>query len=317
MKKVKLRIQVNDLANYNDGLNVLVVGGTGQIGSEIKALRNSNINLNFPDSKIFNLVNPNSIKDYLNDSDIDFIINAGAYTKVDKAEEEKEICNSINNLGAKELAKESYRRNIGLIHISTDYVFGRNNSGPFDVNSKKDPINYYGYSKSFGEDHVLIEHKDSLVIRMASLFSEYGDNFVKRITNLLLNETEVRVISDQRISLTYAGDFSNNILKIIDLYNEKGSNDNNRIIHFACSGYSDWYSVAEVIYNEIKFIDKDLIKANLIPILLNDWTSRALRAKDTRLKIDDTYFNDHNIELSSWKDSVRVVVRSILEEIVK
>ena len=128
---------MSDLVNYNEQPRVLFIGGSGQLGIEVKSLKDKKNSFIFPSSSLLDLTNTQSISDCLDDKSPDIIINAGAYTNVDKAEEEKELCNKINNIGVELLAKEAIKRNIGIIHISTDYVFGKDSSGPFQAKNKK------------------------------------------------------------------------------------------------------------------------------------------------------------------------------------
>ena len=248
--------------------------------------------------------------------DPDIIINAGAYTNVDKAEEEKELCNKINNIGVELLAKEAIKRNIGIIHISTYYFFVKDSSGPFQEKNKTNPVNYYGKSKALGEAALINIHNKSMIIRMASLFSVYKSNFVKNIFHYLINQDEVRVIADQKISLTYAGYFSKNINEIINFYY---SIEKKKIVTIGLfilyPEYTNWFSVAKVIYNEIYLHDNNLIKADLIPIEMHEWNSKAVRAKDTRLKVDDYQLSSKNINLTNWEDAVRLVVRDLIKQI--
>ncbi len=308
---------MNDLVKYNENPRVLFIGGSGQLGSQLRSLKETNGNYNFPSSKVLDLTDTESISSYLENKKPDIIINSGAYTNVDKAEEEKELCNKINNIALYSLAKEAVKRNIGIIHISTDYVFGRNSSGPFHKQNEKNPNNYYGKTKALGEETLFNIHKESMIIRMASLFSVYKNNFVKNIFFNLLNKEEVKVITDQKISLTFAGDFSDNIDEIIEFYYSIIKNENNidKIIHFVSPKYTDWFSVAEVIYDEIFLYDRNLIKAELIPIKMNEWASKAQRSKDTRLRVDELELLGNNINLTKWEDAVRLVVKNLISEI--
>tara|TARA_B110000444_G_scaffold261018_1_gene310512 strand:- start:11399 stop:12334 length:936 start_codon:yes stop_codon:yes gene_type:complete len=309
---------VKDLAGSNKDLSVLVIGGSGQVGSEIRALGEiANVFLSFPDSTEFNLTNINTIKTFLDSHSFDIILNLGAYTSVDNAEKDHKLCNEINHIAPIILAKEAKDRDLGLIHISTDYVFGKKKAGPFKTTDIRDPVNYYGKTKALGEVGVLSHYKKSIVIRLSSVFSQYGNNFVKTITRALLQKNDVKVITDQMISLTYASDFSNNILQIIELYQnlKEFENQNDRLLHFASPIYTDWFSVANIIYNEIENYTNQPLVANLIPILSNEWNSLAPRALDTRLSVDYKFLQEKNINFSSWENSVKLVVRNVLSNI--
>ena len=202
-----------------------------------------------------------------------------------------------------------------LLHISTDYVFGKVLNAPFYPGDKKAPINFYGLTKSDGEDAVLTNHKSGIIIRFSSVFSQYGTNFVKSMIKLILTNRHVKVVSDQKISLTFAQDFSRNIVQIIDLY-KKNINTNERIFHFCSPGFSTWYLVAKIIFNELEIVLQKSLDTELIPITLSEWKSDAKRSIDTRLYTDFDYYLKNDIKFSSWEDSVRLVVRKALPQIL-
>ena len=150
-----------------------------------------NLSFSFPSSSELNLKDITSIRNYFSANTFDIVLNLAAYTSVDKAEEEKELSDKINHIGPGILAEEAYKRNIGLIHVSTDYVFGKTGHGPYKSSDVKDPLNHYGHTKSLGEDKVLSIHDKSIIIRLASVFGNYGNNFVKTLTSNLLKDVDL------------------------------------------------------------------------------------------------------------------------------
>lgn len=305
-------IPVNVLESYNK-INILVTGGSGQVGLALSAIApDFNFNFLFPSSKELDLSNKKNIIEYCNEHKPDLIINLGAYTNVNNAENERNMATKINTEALIHLGQYSNSYKIGLIHFSTDYVFG-NNGGPFYPESKTNPMNYYGLSKKLGEDNVLKLNSNALVIRLASVFSENGNNFVTTITNKILENKKIKVISDQRISLTYAGDVSIFILKLVKVYfqNKDFSNFNSNIIHFTNVGYTTWFKVAEYIYNEIKNYN---IKTTSVleSILAKDWDTSVTRSNDTRLNIENDWIKTEGMIIPVWKTRVSDVVESIL-----
>ncbi len=294
---------------------VLVTGGTGQLGNELKNNKNnSNFDFFFPTSDDFDLGNLETIKKCLDQEEYNLILNLAAYTNVDKSESDQGNAKLVNERGVELLAEETHKRKLGLIHASTDYVFGGIDNGPYYYNSKKSPINYYGLTKSNGEDQALKNNNNCLIIRLASLFSEYGNNFVKTMIKAILNNNDLRVVSDQKISMSYAGDFSKNIDYLIELYSK---NDIPNILHFANKGYTDWFSVTKVIYDEIKNLSDKDIECELIPIRLSEWPSEAERPLDSRLHIDYELLEENQIYLKSWEEAVRLVVKIVFPKILK
>jgi len=307
------------LENYLNSLKILVLGGSGQIGSEIRAHQDEiDLSFSFPSSSELNLKDITSIRNYFSANTFDIVLNLAAYTSVDKAEEEKELSDKINHIGPGILAEEAYKRNIGLIHVSTDYVFGKTGHGPYKSSDVKDPLNHYGHTKSLGEDKVLSIHDKSIIIRLASVFGNYGNNFVKTLTSKLLKDVDVRLVSDQLISLTYTNDFVKNLKEIISLYiNYKNNNKilESSIIHLTSPEYTNWFSVGSIIYDEIEKFTQSSLSVKLIPISSSEWISAAQRPLDTRLKVDYKFLKENNIKTSPWQDSVRLVVRNTLSNL--
>ena len=307
------------MENYLNSLKILVLGGSGQIGSEIRAHQGEiDFSFSFPSSSELNLKNITSIRNYFSANTFDIVLNLAAYTSVDKAEEEKELSDKINHIGPEILAEETYKRNIGLIHVSTDYVFGKTGHGPYKSSDIKDPLNHYGHTKSLGEDKVLSIHDKSIIIRLASVFGNYGNNFVKTLTTKLLEDNDIRLVSDQLISLSYSNDFVKNLKEIILLYiNHKNNNKilKSSIIHLTSPDYTNWFSVGSIIYDEIEKFTQSPLSVRLIPISSSEWISAAQRPLDTRLKVDYKFLKDNNIRISPWQDSVRLVVRNTLSSL--
>ena len=301
---------MNDLVKFKERNNILVLGGSGQIGSEIRNIISED-SFFFPKKKELDLRSEVEIIKFFKKNNFDLILNLAAFTDVDNAENKKEEALSVNHIGAKIIARESFKKNIGLIHISTDYVFGKSETGPFNVDSPKNPINYYGITKSLGEDDVLLLNNKSMIVRLASVFSEYGNNFIKTIIKLILSKRKIEVVSDQLISISSAKDFADNLNYLISLYLRNIDNSKNRVIHFTNKGFATWYDVAKVVLEEIKK-DRNNVNCELIPIKGKNWISDAKRPKDSRLFVNFPFLEENNIFLTNWEDSVRKTVNKML-----
>ena len=297
---------------------ILVIGGSGQIGLDLKSSKVKKSNkFIFPSSTELDIRKKKSINEFLKNNKVDLVLNFAAYTNVDKAEIEKRIANDINNKGALNLATETFKRQIGLIHFSTDYVFGKNNTTTNHFDKKVSPVNYYGYTKSEGEKAVLLNSDLGFIVRLASVYGFYGNNFIKTIAKLLLTSSEVKVVSDQKISLTSSAELVNNINYLIDLYNKNINNHGYlpKIIHFTNKGYTNWYNVAKIVKSELQLILNKRINTNLVPINSRNWASLAERPLDSRLKVDFNELERNNIFLPKWEVSVRNFVRKIFPTI--
>ncbi len=295
--------------------NILVTGGSGQIGSDLRLLKNiENKNFFFPSSSDLNITKVNSIQSFIKDYKIDLILNFAAYTEVDNAEIKKKISKDLNYLGPLNLATIASNNQIGLIHFSTDYVFGKNGYGINYTKSPVSPINYYGLTKAQGEKAVLENCQSGFIVRLASVYGRFGENFIKTIIRLILTSDSINVIKDQKISLTSSYDLSKNIFYLIDLYRKKINNDE-RILHFTNKGYTTWFKVAKVVKNQIEINLNKKLNTKIVPIKSNEWNSLAKRPNDSRLKVNFRELELNNIFLPGWEISVREFVNIILPEV--
>ena len=189
------------------------------------------------------------------DKHIKWIINCSAYTNVEKAEEEPELADRLNNLGALNIARTARRIGAKLIHISTDYVFGGNGKEPYTEDMEKNPLGVYGKTKSDGEDAIQKEMTQFYILRTAWLYGYDGKNFVYTMTNLMNSHDQIRVVNDQKGTPTCAVDLASVILKIIEKSDNateafgKHSAPTPGIYHFTNAGETTWYNFATEIYH--------------------------------------------------------------------
>lgn len=223
---------------------ILVTGSNGQLGSEIKLLATDfpNFDFVFSDRSQLSLENPESVADYLNQVQPDYIVNCAAYTAVDKAESEPELADLINHKAVHEIAKWSFSNNAKLIHISTDYVFDGTSATPLKEDSATNPQNEYGKTKLRGEQATLNANPDAIVIRTSWVYSEFGNNFVKTMMRLMNERDTLNVVDDQIGSPTYAKDLAETILTIINGEKWQGG-----IYNYSNKGEISWFDFAVAI----------------------------------------------------------------------
>jgi len=284
--------------------NILVTGANGQLGSEINKLsQNYNYNLFFTCRDDLDITNKLEIETFCINNNINTIINCGAYTAVDKAEDDKENANSVNNLAVKYLAQISKENNISLIHISTDYVFDGTNHKPYTEDDKVKPIGVYGQTKLDGEDAIVeINPKNSIIIRTSWVYSSFGNNFVKTMLRLGKEKDSLGVIFDQVGTPTYAKDLAKSILDIIP----KIKNDNVEIYHYSNEGVLSWYDFAKEIMRMAK------LTCTINPIESKDYPTPVKRPHYSVLnksKIKEKF----NLEIPFWKDSLDECLKTMGE----
>jgi dTDP-4-dehydrorhamnose reductase len=229
---------------------IIVTGKNGQLGWELEQLSASNegrFEFLFTDKDELDLGAPLSIPSFFEKYSPAYFINCGAYTAVDKAETEQETAFVINAESVGVIAQQCHQHNCTLITISTDYVFDGKAEEPYQPGTETNPVNYYGYTKWMGEKLALENNKRTLVIRTSWVYSTHGNNFVKTMLRLMKERTELKVVSDQVGSPTYAADLADAIIQmIISLEN---GNKKYGIYHYSNEGVISWYDFALAIRN--------------------------------------------------------------------
>ena len=298
-------------------MNILLTGAEGQLGIEIKKLMPKNINFLYKTKTELDITNMANCKKLISTFKPDWVINAAAYTNVDKAEVEKERCFEVNCDGPRiisEILKDFGGR---LLQISTDYVFDGESKKPYQEDSPLCPINKYGESKAYGEDairKIYGETNNYLILRTSWLMGPHKKNFLKTMLDFHAKKNEISVVSDQLGSLTSTSNLGKVCLKMIFNYEEvinkkKVSN----IFHYCDEGIVSWHEIA----SEIGYIASEigLIKnpAKVNPIKSSQFPTLAKRPFYSVL---DTQKIHHLFEIEKvfWKDSLKRILIKILEQ---
>lgn len=277
--------------------NILLTGSNGQLGTEFKDLSTlyPGDTFVFTDVAELDICNYTDVKKFIFKNDINTIINCAAYTAVDKAEEQFELSNNINNLAVKNFSIIAKEYNIKLIHISTDYIFDGTNHIPYQETDIPNPQSVYGKTKLDGELAMQeINPAYSIILRTSWVYSNYGNNFVKTMLRLGNERKELGVIVDQIGTPTYARDLAKTILEIIP----KLENENVELFHFSNEGVCSWYDFAIAIF-EISGM-----KVKINPIQTFEYPTAANRPFYSVLnksKIKKKY----KIEIPYWKTSLK------------
>ena len=275
-------------------MKILVTGGNGQLGSEIKKISsNYNYKWLFTSHEEFDLFDLKKINISLDKINPKLIINCAAFTSVDDAEDNFELANILNHMSIKFIAKWCNYNNCKLIHISSDYVYDGNSNKPINEDAPTNPVNNYGKTKLLGDIACGIMNPDSIIIRTSCLYSSFGNNFVKKMIRLMNQEKQINVINDQTGSPTYAVDLAQTIMHIINFNNWKPG-----IYNYTNKAEISWYDLA----NEIKKIyGFDTI---INPVSTKEYSDRIKRPKYSLLdktKISNTF----NIKLIPYKESLK------------
>ncbi len=228
-------------------MKILVTGSNGQLGSELQDLAPlyAQWQFTFTNRTQLDITNVDEVQAHFKKNSYDFIINAAAYTAVDKAETDTEGAYAGNALAPKYLAEVAVLYGIKLIHVSTDYVFDGTKTTPYTEADAVNPINYYGESKLAGEQFVQSIDRNAIIIRTSWVYSFYGHNFVKTMLRLMNDRTELNVVGDQVGSPTYALGLAETICEIIKQINE--GNNASGIFNFSNIGEISWATFAKAI----------------------------------------------------------------------
>ncbi|ATA24705.1 NAD(P)-dependent oxidoreductase [Brenneria goodwinii] len=238
-------------------MKILLTGANGQLGRCFQDRLPEGWQVWATDTAELDITDYEKVLSAVKEFQPDAIVNAAAYTAVDKAESEPELAALVNKTGTENLARAAKEVGARLVHVSTDYVFDGKATVPYVETDKTNPLGVYGQTKLDGEIAVSHILPDAIIIRTAWVFSEYGNNFVKTMLRLAKDRDELGIVADQRGCPTYAGDIAQ---AIIDLLNLKASGG---IYHFCGDKEVAWNEFAEAIFKKAIELDK-LNKAPVI-----------------------------------------------------
>ena len=286
-------------------MKVLVLGCKGQLGRCLNdQLINTNYEVTYTSRDQIDIADFEEAQIKITHIAPDMIINASAYTAVDKAESDKVNADLINHLAVDNLAVICFELGCWLIHISTDYVFDGNSKVPYLESDKTNPQGIYGHTKLDGELAIQSSGCKYLIIRTAWVFSEYGDNFLKTMLRLGTIRDELSIVGDQIGCPTYAQDIAKAIITMMTQLNEESSTSGT--FHYCGDQICSWYEFAQVIFKEARI--SGLQTPSLIhSIQTSDYPTAAERPVYSALDCDKIR-NTFGIKTSDWKLGIKNVV---------
>lgn len=242
----------------------------------------------------------------------DCIVNAAAYTAVDKAEAEPELAMRINGFGAGVVAAAAAALGVPLIQISTDYVFDGTSPRPWRESDATAPLGAYGRSKLAGEEAVAASTEDYAILRTAWVYSPYGGNFVKTMLRLAETRDELGVVSDQLGSPTSAPDLAEAIIAVARaLVARPGDASLRGVFHAAGTGEASWADLAEAVFAASAALGGPSAKVNRIATA--DYPTPARRPANSRLDCS-LLAERRGVRLPLWRDSVKPCVATLLAQ---
>jgi dTDP-4-dehydrorhamnose reductase len=247
-------------------MKIIILGGKGQLGKEFENFLKNKAEIYSFSHLELDVLNQELLIKKIQEIKPEVVINCSAYTKVDKAEEEKEECIKVNAIGAKNVSYASYKVGAKVIYFSTDYIFDGEKENPYTELDSPNSISTYGRSKLLGEIYTSKHNPNHLILRISWLYGINGRNFVKTIIKKAKEEKELKIVSDQKGSPTYTLDVVKQTWELI-------KKDKVGIYHSANQGETSWYEFAK------KIIEKLKINVKISPIKIGEYPALAKRPK--------------------------------------
>lgn len=284
-------------------IKILVTGANGQLGKSVASLASiyPQFAFTFVNREQLSITNAVAVDQVFGDVRPNFVINAAAYTAVDKAETDVEGATAVNSTAPGMLAAASKKAGARFIHVSTDYVFSGTSETPYTEDHPTDPVNQYGRSKLAGELLVMKENASAIIIRTAWVYSEFGNNFVKTMMRLMKDRPQIGVVYDQVGAPTYAVDLAAAILDIIAKAAVNAETWVPGIYHYSNRGKISWYDFACAIKNRIGA--SSVVNAITTPEFPTPAKRPAFSLLDTQ-KIRDTF----QLTIPQWEHSLDVCI---------
>ncbi len=293
-------------------MKILVTGSKGQLGRSLaRVLPTWGHEVILTDREELDITDRSAVESWVNKHDPGVIVNAAAYTAVDRAEDEPDLARTLNVDGPKHLAEAGAQRAIPLVHVSTDYVFSGRSELPYSEEDATGPLGVYGQTKLDGELAVRSAQPAHVIIRASWLFSEFGTNFVKTMLRLGRERDELRVVADQWGAPTSARSLAELIARVVGRLESQTKSYGT--YHFANVPATSWHGFSSAILRQALTAGYGGIKALVIPIATSEFPTRARRPQFSVLDLQRVQ-RVFDFEIPDWRDELRWVLARIIHE---
>ena len=295
---------------------ILLIGKNGQIGWELQRSLSPFGTLIAPERHELELTNIGDVRRVLRNLRPDIIINAAAYTAVDKAESDAALASEVNAVAPAILAEEAKLLGALLVHYSTDYVFDGSKSSAYTEDDMPNPQNVYGKTKLAGEQAIHASGCKHLILRTSWVYGMHGENFMKTVLRLAKERGELRIVADQFGAPTWARDLALATLTALEYWQEKDWDEQlGGLYHLTAGGRTNWHDYAEEIVHLARNYDSTLAAKTpvLRSIATHEYPAAARRPANSLLACDriQTAFG---IRLPQWQDSLSECIRLLYEQ---
>ena len=286
-------------------LKVLVTGASGQLGRELQETVPGSFEIVACDRAALDVTDPNQVATALDRHVPDLVVNAAAYTAVDRAESEKDTAMRVNGMAPGLLARATARHGARLIHISTDFVFDGRSGSPYSPGDATNPLSVYGESKLAGEREILRHAGDgALILRTAWLYSRFGANFVYTMLRLMRRGGEISVVADQIGTPTWARSLAGAIWRAAERPAVRG------IHHWTDAGVASWYDFAVAVQEEAHSLGLLAGESRIRPISWRDFAADARRPEYGVLETSTTW-SALDLQPEHWRARLREMLSEI------
>jgi dTDP-4-dehydrorhamnose reductase len=288
-------------------LKVLIVGSQGQLGWELERSQPGDLDVVTMDLPDIDITDGPGLTTLLGSVQPRVIINAAAYTQVDRAEDEKEKAFVINEIGTRHLVEAARSVGAYIIHVSTDFVFDGQKGSPYTPEDLPCPVGVYGKSKLAGEQILIQEYrKQSTIVRTAWLYSAHGQNFVKSMLRLFEDRSELKVVADQTGTPTWAYHLAHLLWEMV-----LSSKNHPGIYHFTDAGVASWYDFAVAIEEESRTFRRGK-EVEIKPIRTEEYPTKARRPPYSVLDKSSTW-SQWNVTPVHWRKGLRSMLKELFE----
>ena len=293
-------------------MKILLTGSNGQVGFELNKKLSALGEVIATDREELDLTNLNAIRNFIDQTKPDIIINPAAYTAVDKAESEPDLAYQINTLAPEVLAEKASELNIPLVHFSTDYVFDGLKKEAYVETDETNPQSVYGKTKCEGEEKVRT-HEKHIILRTSWVYGVHGNNFLKTMLRLITDKESLSIVGDQWGSPASATMLADVTFKIVDTISKNKNFSGYGTYHVTSDGETNWFEYASLIASELIKLNTNIkCGPNQIhSILTSEYPTAAKRPLNSRLntnKIKKTFM----LELPHWESEVKKVLKEII-----
>lgn len=277
-------------------LTILLTGAAGQLGTELTPALSRHGDVVGTDREQLDLADPDAIVGAVRGLKPDLIVNAGAYTAVDRAETETELAHAVNARAPAILAEEAKRLSAVLVHYSTDYVFDGTRTTPYAEQDAPRPLNVYGASKLEGEQAIAAIGAHALVLRTSWVYGRHGKNFLLTIQRLAAERDEIRIVADQVGVPNWARALADATARLVGM-GLPGLAERSGLYHFSSTGAASWFDFARAIVGDVS-------RARIVPITTADYPTPARRPAHGILGTE-RFRSAFGFGLPDWRDALR------------